>query len=77
MQHAARGLQSGVLSELKEGLDIRNFRPFSKVATVKIEMENGIIVEGAVLRLDLLVTQFILRPIHVVEKDHSFGFEVI
>lgn len=65
------------MSEVKEGLDIRNFRPFSKVATVQIEMEKSITVEGAVLRLDLLVTQVILRPIHVVEKDHSFGFEVI
>jgi len=65
------------LGELKEGLDIRNFRPFAKAVTVKIKLENIIIVERAILASDLLVTQFISRPSHVIEEDHLFGSEVI
>ena len=67
----------GVLGELKEDLDIRHFRPFAKAVTVKIKLENSIIVERAILALDLLVTQFISRPSRVVEEDHLFGPEVI
>ena len=64
----------GVLSELREGLDIRNFRPFAKAMTAKIKLENSIIVARAMLGPDFLVAQFILRPSLGAEKDHSFGF---
>ena len=76
-QRAARGPPLGVLHELKEGLGIKNFRRFTKAATVKIELENSITVERANLGLDFLVTHLRLRPSHVAEKGHLFGFEVL
>lgn len=50
----------GVLSELKEGLDIRNFRPLAKAMTVKIELKNSIIVARAM--------QLPGRPIYIEAK---------
>lgn len=76
-QRAARGPPLGVLRELKEGLGIKNSRQFTKAATVKIELENSITVERANLGLDFLVTHLTLRPSHVAEKGHLFGFEVL
>ena len=47
----ARGPRLGVLCELKEGLGIKNFKRFTKAATVKIELENSVTVERANLGL--------------------------
>ena len=72
----ARGPQFGVLSELTEGLDVRNLRPFAKAAAVQMEVENSIASEIAILGLDLPVAQCISRPGHAAE-DRSFGSEVV
>ena len=50
------------MSELTEGLDVRNLRPFAKVAAVQMEVENSIAGETAVLGLDLPVAQCVSRP---------------
>ena len=76
-QRVARGPPLGVLRDLEEVLGIKNFRRFTKAATVKIELENSVTVERANLGLDFLVTHLTLRPSCVAEKDHLFGFEVL
>ena len=43
-QRAARGPPLGVLRELKEGLGIKNFRQFTKAATVKIDQSSPEII---------------------------------
>lgn len=42
-------------NEFKESLNIRNSKPFTEVATLKIELENSVMIKRVPLGPDLLV----------------------